>query len=271
MKQGHTQVIMSNFSFKNLSVEAKPVGANAKGSAQVEARVDWDNSGSRKGLENSYLLTVNEKTRGGAYENLATKRDERSVGRAKASAYLFLCCFYNCCCCCIPGCGGVKTLCGKAFCCPYAVQCTITMQRDRWLGSMHTLCFAVHCGFAIASFSLGAGKPMEVSIFRVKPAWNNTGRNGYDFVVEQELELRIDTVTGLFFALSAFFHFVWVVPAWCLPRVWDWMIKFVDDCFCWWYVAFRLEPITHTQTHIITSLPLHTGASSSTHCPPVSC
>lgn len=41
------------------------------------------------------------------------------------------------------------------------------MQRDRWLGFMHTLCFLVHLAFAITSFSLGAGKPMEVSIFRV--------------------------------------------------------------------------------------------------------
>jgi len=242
MKQGQVQVAMSSFSFKNLSVEAKPIGAESNGSARVEARVDWDNTGKGKGLENSYLLTVNEKTRAGGYDNLANKRDERSVGRAKASAYLFFCCFYNCCCCCIPGCGGIRTLCGKAFCCPYAVQCTITMQRDRWLGFMHTICFAVHLTFAILSFSLGAGKPMEVSIFRVKPAWNNTGRNGYDFVVEQELELRIDTVTGLFFALSALFHFVWVVPAWFLPRVWNWMIKLIDDCFCWWrFVEYSLS------------------------------
>lgn len=221
-------------SFRNLAVGAKAVGTDSHGSGQVGALIDWDKSGFKNGYNASYLLAVTGETEQATYSNLANKRNDWSVGKARASAYLFFCCFYNCCCCCIPGCGGLNTLCGNTFCCPYAVQCTITMQRDRWLGLMHSLCFCVHLTFAILSFSLGAGKPMEVSIFRVKPVWNNTGRNGYDFETVQDLELRIDTVTGLFFALSALFHFVWTVNGWFFPRMWDRMLKFIDDCFCWW-------------------------------------
>jgi len=192
------------------------------------------------------------------YTRASGEKEETSVARARASAYFLCCCFYNCCCC-LPSrwtgrlCG---PLCGNKFCCKQAICCEVTFRRDQWLGLVHSLCFCVHLGWAIASFSAGAGKDMAVDIFRIKPAWNNTGRNGYGFEVEKYLEIRIDTVTGWFFLLSALFHSVWMCASLFLPGIWDWLVSYIDKCFCWWYAAFRLEPITHT--HITTSLPYDT-------------
>ena len=113
---------------------------------------------------------------------------------------------------------------------------------ELWLVLMHTLCFCIHAPFATLSFYLGSGKDMNVDIYRVKPDWNKTGTNGYDFEVVPHRELRIDTVTGTFFLLSALFHFVWAVSGWCLPRVWKWMLVFVEDCFCFWrFIEYSLS------------------------------
>ena len=241
------------FSFKGIKVQgpgARPedVGLSRDKDRESELRKPLE------GLEDDRLLRAYKED--GKFAELSEGREETSVAKARASAYLFCCCFYNCLCC-FPSrwtkrlCG---PLCGKQFCCNMAICCEVEFRRDRWLGFMHTLCFCWHLGWAIASFSAGAGKDMEVDIFRVRPAWNNTGRNGYGFEVVKDLEIRIDTVTGWFFLLSALFHGVWMLSSIFFARAWDWLISYIDNCFCWWYVAFRLEPITHT--HIITSLPL---------------
>lgn len=230
-------------SFK--SVKAADPGA---GPDQVD-QVSWtlhEDAWKKKGYEGSRLLAIKEEDQ--ANQEGRAPAAPTSVGRAKASAYLFGCCLYNCCCCC---CGNAfGPWCGKEFCLSGAVCYELRLRREQWLAIIHTLCFCVHTGFAIASFVAGSGKPMEVDIFRVVPSWNNTGRNGYDFAVKQDFQVRIDTVTGLFFLLSATFHFVWVFGSICscLP-MWDWMISYIDDCFCFWYAALSLEPITNT--HIL--------------------
>lgn len=132
----------------------------------------------------------------------------------------------------------------------------------RQLAAIHTLCFFVHLSWTIASFSAGVGKDMEVDIFRVRPAWNNTGRNGYGFVVEKDIDwIRIDYVTAGFFLLSALSHSVWVLSFLffrLFPGVWNGLTLCIEDCFCWWYADFRLELRSHTCTlahlHTTTSL-----------------
>jgi len=218
------------FSFKGINVKgsgARPedVGLSRDEDRENELRKPLE------GLNDKRLLKAFKED--GQYAELSKGREETSVANTRASAYLLCCCFYNCCCCCIPS-RWIGPLCGERFCCKGTICCEVEFRRDRWLGLMHSLCFCWHLGWAIASLSAGAGKDMEVDIFRVKPAWNNTGRNGYGFEVQKDLEIRIDTVTGWFFLLSALSHSVWMFASLFLPGVWGWLISYIDDCFCWW-------------------------------------
>ena len=200
---------------------------------------DSENSGAGKGYEKARLLTFRENSR---FLQISNQKDDRSVMKVTASMYLFCCCFYNSCCCCFPQ-WLIGPVCGKKFCCKYATQCEIRLTRDRWLGIMHALCFTIHATMACLSFAAGAGKPMEISIHRVKPLWDNTGRNGYIYAIQvEDIDLRIDTLTGTFFLLSAFFHFIWVVPSLFFPSLWSYMTSYIDKCFCPWCA---LEPSTH--------------------------
>lgn len=183
-----------------------------------------------KPIEREGLLVYKES---GDFKKLAEDKPERSVMKLRASAYLFCCCFYNCCCCCLPK-RWVGPVCGKKFCCPYGNDCQIRMRRDRWLGLVHFVCFVIHATMAYLSLDAGYGKPMELAIYRVKPEWNNTGRNGYNYEVVRDFDLRIDEVTAAFFMLSAIFHFIWVVPSVTSPVLWSYMTAFIDDCFCPW-------------------------------------
>lgn len=159
----------------------------------------------------------------GSYDRNSAADGDRSVRKVKAKAYFLCFCFYNFCCC-LP-----ERLVGPS-CRP------IEMTRDRWLGFMHFCCFLIHCSMAVASFYVGAGKDMEVAIYRTKPTWSNTGPNGYEYEVVKDFDLRIDTVTGLFFALSAFFHGIWVgASIFCTRNVWRYMTSYIDHCFCPWY------------------------------------
>ena len=264
------------FSFQGVGVRGLgPIPQDVSLSRDKEREEELRTSTS--GLENSRLLRAYKEDK--ERENIAKSKDATSVPRARASVYLFGCCFYNCLCC-LPSrwtrwCFG--PLCGNEFCCKQAICCQVELRRDRWLGLTHTVCFVVHLSWAIASFTAGAGKDMEVDIFRVKPAWNNTGRNGYDFEVEKAFDIRIDTVTGLFFLLSALSHSVWALASIASPTVWGWLTSYIDNCFCWWYAAFRRNP-AHVYT---TSTPLvflttnetfaHAGVFWSTLSPPVSC
>lgn len=234
------------FNFKGIKVQGSPAQAEDVGVTRDKER-ETKLRTSVEGLEDDRLLRAYKE--GTRCADLSLKRNETSVANARASAYFWCCCFYNCCCC-FPSrwtSSLFGPLCGKKFCCKQAICCEVEFRRDRWLGLMHSFCFFWHLGWAIASFSAGAGKDMEVDIFRVKPAWNNTGRNGYGFKMEKDLEIRIDTVTGWFFLLSALFHSVWMCASLFMSNVWDWLISYIDNCFCWWYVAFRLEPITHSR------------------------
>jgi hypothetical protein len=265
------------FSFKGIKVNGPPAQAEDVGFSRDKER-EKELRQSSEDLEKNRLLRARKED--GLYAALAEGRDETSVAKMRASAYCWCCCFYNCLCC-FPSSWTRRMfgpLCGKKFCCKQAICCEVEFRRDRWLGLMHSVCFCWHLGWAIASFSAGAGKDMEVDIFRVKPAWNNTGRNGYGYEVVKDLEIRIDTVTGWFFLLSALFHGVWMLSSTLIPRAWDWLISYIDNCFCWWYVACRREPITHPSLNhvrflLLTALGLcvHAGVSLSIPSPPVSC
>ena len=193
---------------------------------RTDRSVDFDDSGLFvKGVEKRALLAFKE-------GEAQPTRPPNSVGNASASLYGCFCCFYNCCCCCFPS-RVIGPLCGDKFCCPHAVQCEIRMRRDRWLGILHFICLLAHASMAGATFSVGFGKDMEVEIFRVKPEWNSTGANGYRYTVERELDLRIDVVTSLFFAISASFHFVWSLSSIWFPSVWKYYLDLIDNCFVW--------------------------------------
>lgn len=154
-------------------------------------------------------------------KNALAKRPETSVSKAKATLGLWCCCFYNiACCCCTQLCG---PWCGDKFCIERAICARVTLRRDLWLGIAHFVCFVIHTIFAVWSFAAGYGKPMEVTINRVVPTWNSTGRNGYDYSLQPDFDIRVDTLCGGFFTLSAVFHFIWVsfgsFPA-SIPYLW---------------------------------------------------
>lgn len=180
---------------------------------QVDTGADGPPDAVPKRVEESCLLTFCD-----IAQPVSSTKQGSALSVAKRTASAYLCC----------GCYNVFG--GASW-------NEIKLRRDQWLGLMHTLCFAVHLTFAIMSFSAGYGKPMEVSIFRVRPEWNNTGRNGYDFVVERDFDVRIDTVTCMFFLLSAFFHSIWVICFICSASAWNWLLGYIDLCFCWWYAA----------------------------------
>jgi hypothetical protein len=88
--------------------------------------------------------------------------------------------------------------------------CGFQIRRKTLLRVLNFVCFVFHTSLAILSAMLGRGKPMEVKIYRVKASWDHVGRNGYNYDVVEDFDIRIDVVTSLFFSLSAFFHALWV-------------------------------------------------------------
>jgi hypothetical protein len=172
--------------------------------------------------------------------NKKASKPAQSMTEAEASAYLWCCFFYNCCFCCFAQ--TCNPVCGNKFCCECAYCCKITCKRQLWLALLHAVCGTIHTAFAIASFTAGAGKSMEVQIFRNKPDWINSGTNGYNFEVNADFPIRIDTVTGLFFTLSAAFHLFWVICKMCVPRMWTFMLRCIDQCICFWrYVEYSIS------------------------------
>lgn len=163
-----------------------------------------------------------------------------STNVATATFYGCCCCFYNCCCCCfsaLPFCNRFcGPCCGTQFCFSGRLNCIqINMRRDRWLWLAHTLCFVLHFTLMCITIAAGSGKPMEVTLFRIKPEWESTGRNGFNFTLVDSgaTWFRLDTTCALFFFLSAFFHGVWVfLGPWrfSIPFLW----RQLDNCLCWW-------------------------------------
>ena len=211
---------MASFSFRELNVlrtDKQDVGYS----------LDDKKSGWRNGLNESYLLSWKEG--GWRVKKARAEANQYSVNKARASIYLPFFCFYNCCCCCFSRWLGPCW--GDRFCCNWGILLEVEKRRDRWLRWLNVICFIFHLVLAVLSFSLGHGKPMEVSIFRVKPSWNNTGRNGYAYDVVEDFQIRIDVVTGLFFALSAVFHGVWVfLGNWQFSHYFLW--RNIDRCLC---------------------------------------
>lgn len=158
--------------------------------------------------------------------------EECSVNRKPASLYLALCCFYNCCFPCKPAERLMGPVCGESFCCPWAFCTRIKMRRDKWLWFLNLVCCLVHTTFAVTTFMIGAGNDMNVGIYRVMPSWQNTGGRGYSYAVIEDFQVRIDTVTGLFFALSALFHGIWVVCGGCMwANYFLW--RSINICLCY--------------------------------------
>lgn len=227
------------FNFSNLDIkgpgpESKPLTHEGK---PVDALYDEQASGTGKGtLPNAFMfrfLTTEEDSPELERENSLRKG---ATQKATATCYLWGCCFYNCCCCCFNYCAKWPgPWCGKEFMCNNRPICyEVNMRRDYWLRIIHFFCFALHTMWATLSWTAGAGKPMEVQLYRVKPSWQNTGRDGYSYeVVKSDWAPRIDTVTGLFFLLSAIAHGMWVfVSPWPWSRRLLW--RMLDKALCWW-------------------------------------
>ena len=137
----------------------------------------------------------------GAHEH-STTPEHQGTQTARDTCYLWGCCFYNCCCCCFDFCG-VKwagPCCGDKFMFNGALICwKPKLRRTSMLRLLHLSCFLVHTTWATLSWVEGYGKPMEVQLYRVKPMWQNTGRDGYTYeVFKVDWKPRIDTVTTLF-------------------------------------------------------------------------
>ena len=193
---------------------------------------------------------------------------------AKATCYLWGCCFYNCCCCCFNCCCAkwVGPWCGKDFMFENNLICLeYTLTRATWLRRLHFFCFLLHTTWATLSWREGYGKPMEVQLYRVKPTWTSTGIDGYTYEVAKadDWKPRIDTVTALFFLLSAISHGVWVFVS---PTplgaslLWNWL----DNALCWWLaIAFAT---TRRGGHRLTLSPLGaTGAGLNIRSRQASC
>ncbi len=173
-----------------------------------------------------------------------------SVNVKTANLDLFCCCFYNCFCCCfeccVPRCIRREThnwwcgpWCGKAYCLGGWLRCcSIKLRRDRWLWGLHAVCFGIHLTWMIFTMLASSGD-MKVELTRIKPNWENRGGE-YSFKVvpldDDEQIFRIDTITALFFGLSAGMHAIWVFIGpweWSKPFLWNKL----DECLCWWCAA----------------------------------
>ena len=103
-----------------------------------------------------------------------------------------------------------------------------------WFGNL--IAAVVHWYFAIIVFSEGAskGEKLNVQIFRISPAWNNTGASGYTFtLIENGMPVRFDIITGLFFLLSALSHTFTVVVGPFDFSIW-FLWRQLDLCFLYW-------------------------------------
>lgn len=180
-------------------------------------------------------------TRFGLEENEAMNREKakgekytHSVNSAKATLSFFGCCFYNCMCCCIPA-RYVGKFCGGEFFQPWCACFTIVLRRDRWLYMMHFVAFGVHLFMAIFT-NIKAKGDMQIELTRVVSKWQNRGGEyKYEIVPLDPSEqfLYIDTVTTLFFALSATAHGMWVFLG-PFERFSGILWKQLDNCLCWW-------------------------------------
>lgn len=170
-------------------------------------------------------------------------RDETSVNRANATLPLGLCCFYNACCCCLPKSLGFGPWCGRRFCFPACICFKVELRRDRWLWLLHLFCFGAHLSMAILTKVVATGD-MRVELTRLESKWQNRGGE-YKFEVvpldESEQNFYIDTVTMLFFLLSATAHAVWVFISpfgFSIPLLW----AKLDRGLCWWrWVEYSLS------------------------------
>ena len=103
------------------------------------------------------------------------------------------------------------------------------------LWGTHFVCFIIHASCAITTVVVAGDNDMSVDIFRVRPDWKNTGRNGYKFdTVHSDVQIvNISTLTWLFFGISATSHGMWVFFGFCTPLdkfLWDQL----THCICWW-------------------------------------
>lgn len=175
---------------------------------------------------------------GGGQAREAAQKDVNghSVGVAKASLYLFGCFCYNCCCCCC-----CRGWCGEDFYWPSWICYEIELGRDRWLWGLHLVCFCIHTAWAVAAYTGGMDSDMLVTIYRVKPSWQNRG-GAYAYEVvpldDDKQFLHIHVVTALFFGFSACMHGIWVfIGPWSKRLLWDKL----DDCLCLWRAARSIE------------------------------
>jgi hypothetical protein len=109
---------------------------------------------------------------------------------------------------------------------------------------LHFVCFGIHLGWAIAAYTGGMNSDMSVTIYRIKPSWENRGGGyGYAVVPADNQFLHIHVLTALFFGFSAFMHALWVFIS-----PWSWSKRLLwnklDDCICIWYAALHTRTLS---------------------------
>lgn len=179
------------------------------------------------------LLKLGEETPEPGYGKVENEQFENpeSVNVKTASAYLFGCCFYNCCFPCLSRCFG--PWCGNKFCFKNAWCFKFTARRDRWLYSLHCLCFLAHASYFVATIIVANGKDMLAEAVRVKSDWVNQAEYTYTVGPSNHQILHMDRITMWFFGLSAIMHAMWIICSpfeWSKPYLW----RQLDNCFCWW-------------------------------------
>jgi hypothetical protein len=110
--------------------------------------------------------------------------------------------------------------------------CWGPFRRDRVLWSLHLACCIVHTAFAVACLALGAGKDMQVKIYRIKMEWHPSQDHTYEVVDNGLWQPRMDVLAACFFGLSAVMHAVWVFVGAKYGDAYLW--NQIQECFCWW-------------------------------------
>lgn len=214
----------------------------AGGDVDIHPETDQDGKWLQKVDDNENAKLIKLVTSWPANKELEDERRQvnaNSTNVATATFYGCCCCFYNCCCCCfriIPFCRPLcGPWCGKDFCLSGRLNCIqVNLRRDRWLWLLHFVCFGIHTYCAVMAYTAGMDSDMLVTIYRVKPSWENRGGGyGYEVVPAKHQFFHIHVVTALFFGFSAFMHSIWVIIG-----PWRWSTSYMwsrlDDCLCIW-------------------------------------
>lgn len=138
--------------------------------------------------------------------------------------------------------------CTRAYTCFGITLYRQSFTRAQWLWAINLVCLVVHSVFAWLSFNscnatrfgqrvnencTAAG--MSIPVQRLYINWTSTEANGYGVsLVDNDMPVRIDYLTGWFFLVSAIFHSFAVIVGPFDRFAWLYW-KQLDNALSWWY------------------------------------